>query len=311
MKRRTLLAGTATAGVVGLSGCLSGVLGSVTSLESTPATVSQSALGETGYEQVGVDELVNEEEVDAAGLSDTIVVTSHITEYEKSVGIDGIAEQGTASFSVLSTPKIEIAGRTFNPVAEMSNRELIELIADNYDEIDNVEREDSETVTVLEQSVTKAQFVAEASLDGFPVDLNLHLTEAVDRDDDLLVMIGVYPRLLQSEEAPNVRLLTEEVTDEAAAVDEESDDDETADDEGSESTDDDSEDVGDDSEDADDDSTEDDGSESESTDDSDEDDGETDDSDEDDDGTDDSDEDDDSDEEDGETDDNGGLLGFV
>jgi len=311
MKRRTLLAGTATAGVVGLSGCLSGVLGSVTSLESTPATVSQSALGETGYEQVGVDELVNEEEVDAAGLSDTIVVTSHITEYEKSVGIDGIAEQGTASFSVLSTPKIEIAGRTFNPVAEMSNRELIELIADNYDEIDNVEREDSETVTVLEQSVTKAQFVAEASLDGFPVDLNLHLTEAVERDDDLLVMIGVYPRLLQSEEAPNVRLLTEEVTDEAAAVDEESDDDETADDEGSESTDDDSEDVGDDSEDADDDSTEDDGSESESTDDSDEDDGETDDSDEDDDGTDDSDEDDDSDEEDGETDDNGGLLGFV
>ena len=310
MKRRTLLAGTATAGVVGLSGCLSGVLGSVTSLESTPATVSQSALGETGYEQVGVDELVNEEEVDAAGLSDTIVVTSHITEYEKSVGIDGIAEQGTASFSVLSTPKIEIAGRTFNPVAEMSNRELIELIADNYDEIDNVEREDSETVTVLEQSVTKAQFVAEASLDGFPVDLNLHLTEAVERDDDLLVMIGVYPRLLQSEEAPNVRLLTEEVTDEAAAVDEESDD-ETADDEGSESTDDDSEDVGDDSEDADDDSTEDDGSESESTDDSDEDDGETDDSDEDDDGTDDSDEDDDSDEEDGETDDNGGLLGFV
>lgn len=311
MKRRTLLAGTATAGVVGLSGCLSGVLGSVTSLESTPATVSQSALGETGYEQVGVDELVNEEEVDAAGLSDTIVVTSHITEYEKSVGIDGIAEQGTASFSVLSTPKIEIAGRTFNPVAEMSNRELIELIADNYDEIDNVEREDSETVTVLEQSVTKAQFVAEASLDGFPVDLNLHLTEAVERDDDLLVMIGVYPRLLQSEEAPNVRLLTEEVTDEAATVDEESDDDETADDEGSESTDDDSEDVGDDSEDADDDSTEDDGSESESTDDSDEDDGETDDSDEDDDGTDDSDEDDDSDEEDGETDDNGGLLGFV
>lgn len=278
MKRRTLLAGAAATGLVGLSGCLSGALGTVTSLESTPATVNQSALDETGYQLVGVEEIVTEEEVEAAGISDTIVVTSHLTEYEKSVGVEEITEQATALFSILSTPKIEIAGQTFNPVADMSSQQLVTMIADNYDSIGDLEHQTDETVTVLEQSVTKAQFVAEASLRGFPLDLNIHVTEAVERGDDLLVMIGVYPRLLQSEEAPHVRLLTEEVSDEAVAVDEDSDADET-DDRDSESTDDDSEDDEDDDDSEDDEESHEDGdddsdSESESTDDEeDEDDG--------------------------------------
>jgi len=250
MNRRSLLAGTAAAGVIALSGCLSSTLNSVTSMESTPASVDQSVLDATGYELVGTEEIVNEEDVDVAGISDTIVVTSHLTEYEKPVGLEGFAEQPTAMFSILSTPKISIAGRTFNPVAEMSSAELVELIADNYDEIDNLEHETDETVTILEQSVDKARFAADASFDGLPIELNIHVTEAAERNDDLLVAIGVYPRLLQSEEEPNIRELTEAVTDEAADAD---DADERADD--SEGT--------DDSEDADD-------SETDSTDDGDE-----------------------------------------
>ena len=227
MNRRSFLAGTATAGVLALSGCLSSTLNTVTSLASTPASVEQSVLDDTGYQLVGVDEIETEEDVEAAGLSDTIVVTSHLTEYEKSVGLEGFAEQATAMFSVLSTPKIEIAGRTFNPVADMSSEELVELIADNYDEIDDLEQQADESLTVLDQSVTKTQFVAEASLDGMPIDLNIHVSEAVERGDDLLVAIGVYPRVLQSEEAPNIRELTEAVSDDPADADdaEEMDDD--------------------------------------------------------------------------------------
>lgn len=217
MNRRTLLAGTAAAGIAGLSGCLGGALNTLTSLESTPASVDASALESTGYGLVGIEEIVTEEDVPLQ--SEPIVVTSHLTEYEKSIGLEGFSEQATALFSILSTPKIEIAGRTFNPVADMSSEELVELIADNYDEIDDLEQERDDSVTVLEQSVTKTQFVAEASLNGMPIDLNIHVSEAVDRGDDLLVIIGVYPQLLASEESPNIRLLTEEVTDEAASED--------------------------------------------------------------------------------------------
>jgi len=271
MNRRSLLAGTAAASAIALSGCLSSTLNSVTSLESTPAGVTQSALDSTGYELVGIEEAVTEESVEAAGLSDTIVVTSHLTEYEKSVGVTGIDEQATAMFTLLSTPKIEIAGRTFNPVAEMSSDELVELIADNYDEIDNLEHEADEAVTVLDQSVDKARFAADASLGGIPLELNIHVTEAAERDDDLLVAIGVYPRLLQSEEETNIRELTEAVSDEPVDMDGDDETDET--DDTNETNDGDTDD-GESTEDADDEGGDDDAESTEDDTDEDEDDGE-------------------------------------
>lgn len=212
MNRRELLAGTAAAGLVGVSGCLSGVLGTVTSLESTPAGVSQAALESTGYEAVGIEELVTEREVEAGGQSEVIKITSYLSEYEKQVGIDGIAETATATFAVLSTPKLDVVGQTLNPVAEMSGRELVALIGDNYDSIDGIEHDGDETVTVLEQSVTKSRFVAEASFAGLPLELDLHVTEAAERGDDLLVAVGVYPRQFRIVEGDNTRELTESIT---------------------------------------------------------------------------------------------------
>jgi len=224
MKRRSLLAGTAAVGVIALSGCLHSAADSLASLESTPAGVDQSVVDTTDYQLVGIEKIVTDKEIGAAGVSDTIVLTSHLTQYEKSVGVGGITEQPTALFSVLATPKIELAGRAFNPVDEMSSQVLADMIADNYDSIDDLEHETDETVTILGQSVNKALFTADAGFAGLSVTLNIHVTEAAERGDDLLVAIGVYPRLLQSRESATVRELTEAISDEpAAAVDEAND----------------------------------------------------------------------------------------
>lgn len=214
MNRRALLAGTAAAGVLSVSGCLSGVLGTVTSLESTPAGVSESALDSTGYEAVGIQEIVTEETVEAAGQSETISVTSYLTRYDKRVGIEGVAEQPTAIFAVLSTPQLEVAGETFNPVGEMSGREVADLLADNYDDISSIEPAGDETITILDQSTTKSRFTADASFLGFPLELDVHVTEAVERDDDFLVSLGVYPRLARAIEGENARTLAESITSE-------------------------------------------------------------------------------------------------
>lgn len=230
MKRRTLLAGTAAAGLAGLSGCIGPLLRTVTSLESTPGAIRRDALDETDYEQVGIEEIVTEREVGAAGYAETITVTSHLTNYEKQVGIEAIAEQPTATIALFSTPKLEVAGRTLNPVADMSTREIVELVGDNYDNIDNIEEDAEETVTILDQSVTKTRFVADATFAGFDIELDLHVTEAVSRGSDLIVVLGVYPRRLRAAEAETVRELTEAVSDEPAeSTDEESSANETDD----------------------------------------------------------------------------------
>lgn len=217
MKRRSLLAGGTAVGVIGLSGCLSTAVDRFASLESTPAGVDPSVVDTTGYQLVGIEAIVTEEEIGAVGISDTIVFTSYLTEYEKSVGVGSITEQATALFSVLATPKVELAGRTFNPVDEMSSQVFATMIADNYDSIAALEHEADEMVTILGQSVEKSRFTADAGFAGLSVTLNIHVTEAVERGEDLLVAIGVYPRLLQSQEASTVRELTEAISDEPVA----------------------------------------------------------------------------------------------
>ena len=226
MKRRTLLVGTGTTGILGLSGCLGLLPGDLTSFEAQPADVSQSVLSDTEYQDGGVDEIVNEETFEAAGQSETVVVTSYLSEYTKSIDLGPLGEHESAMFAVLATPKVEILGQTFNPVGEMSTEELVDLIAENYDELGDIEFEEDTTTTILTQTVTESLFVAEASIDGQPVDLSLHVTEAAERGDDFVVTIGAYPQQLESEEQSNIRSLIEAVTpaDDAADEDGESDD---------------------------------------------------------------------------------------
>lgn len=213
MNRRTLLSGLGVAGLTGLSGCL-GLVG-LAAHESAPAGVDAAVRDETGYEQTEIDEVVVEQEVGASIASEDVVVTNHATEHEKAVDMGPLGEQRGAVFTVLSTPQVEILGRQFNPVEEMSAAELVELVASNYDDIGNVSLEVEESVTILDQSTTQSRFTADASFQGTSVDVALHISEAVETDEDLLVTVGVYPAELDWREGENVISLMEGVTPDA------------------------------------------------------------------------------------------------
>ena len=219
MNRRSLLAGAAAAGTVGLAGCLGGLL-STTSRESTPAGVSESVLAATEYELAGIERRTTEQTVEFAGQSETVTVTSYLTTYERRVGIEGVAEAATATFAVFSTPKIAVFGQPLNPVAEQSTRDLVGLVEREYDSIDNIDHEADTTVTVLDQQVTKSRFAATTNVGGFPIDLDIHVTEAVDRDSDLVVTFAAYPRSFREIEADNVTALAESVTADPPATNE-------------------------------------------------------------------------------------------
>ncbi|WP_139169244.1 DUF6517 family protein [Natronobacterium texcoconense] len=192
-----------------LSGCL-GVIG-MDEHTSTPAGVAATAREETGYEQTNVDEVVVEETVGTDALSEEVVVINHLTEHEKAVGV-GPLEQEAAVFVVLSTPQIGLAGQQFNPVEEMSASELVDLLEDDYDDISNVSLEEESSITILEQSTTVSRFSADAVFSGFDLEVDLHVSEAVETDDDLVVTIGVYPQEVRAQEEENVHALMENVT---------------------------------------------------------------------------------------------------
>jgi hypothetical protein len=210
MKRRALIASAGALGLASLAGCL-GLVG-LDEHEASPAGVDSTAREEAGYERVGVDDLRIEEEAGASVVSETIVVTNYLTEHQRAIDMGPLGEQRGAEFTVLATPTVEIAGRNLNPVEELSAADLAELVAGNYDGINNVEREADEEVTVLEQTTSMATFAADAVFSGMSVDITLHITEAVEAGDDLLVTVAVYPTLVADEEEANVRALLDGVT---------------------------------------------------------------------------------------------------
>ncbi|WP_254523344.1 DUF6517 family protein [Natrinema caseinilyticum] len=210
MNRRNALAGLGAAGLAGLSGCL-GLIG-MAQHESTPAGVEETTRDETGYEQTDVKEISVEKDVPGGGLTGTVSVANYMTKHEKAVEIPLVGRQRGAVFNVLTSPKVSLLGKQLNPVEDMSTKELIGLVENNYSGIGNIQHESDTDVTVRDQSTTQSRFTADAKFDGQSVTVDFLITKAVDADDDLLVTIGVYPKQLRSQEEPNVTALAEAAT---------------------------------------------------------------------------------------------------
>ncbi|ELY88231.1 hypothetical protein C483_16001 [Natrialba hulunbeirensis JCM 10989] len=216
LNRRTMLGGIGTASLAGLAGCLT--LVGLATHEASPAGVDESVRAETGYEQTRIDDLVVREEVGASIATEEVVVTNYMTEHEKAVDMGPLGRQRGAVFIVLSTPQVSVLGQQVNPVSDMSTGDLVELVVSNYDDLSNVELEEESAATVADQSTTQSRFSANASFDGTDVDVALHITEAVEAGEDLLVTIGVYPRDLDWQEEENIFSLMDGVV---PAIDEE------------------------------------------------------------------------------------------
>lgn len=227
MKRRTVLAGVGTIGLAGLAGCLDAV--GMARHEASPAGVEQPVREATGYQMTAIEEVGIEEELEFEIYSEKIAVTNYLTEHEKAVDLDlgenELVRQRAATFTVLTTPQISIPGFEFNPLDGMSSQELIDLVQDSYDDVSGVEHAEDDEIEILDQTTTRSRFTADAEVAGAELEVDIHVTEAVETDDDLLVTIGVYPVQVRSEEEENVFALMEAITEEVEGEPEEMDDD--------------------------------------------------------------------------------------
>ncbi|WP_207587316.1 DUF6517 family protein [Halomontanus rarus] len=217
MKRRTVIAGVGTV-LVGSAGAFYLYRDDLTEFSASPVSVAAATRDDTGYEETGVEDVVVEREFEAAGQSEKVVVTNYMTEHEKAVEMPlGLGRQRGAVFIALATPQVRILGEEFNPVEEMSTDDIVAMVQDNYEGIENVRTDEEGTASVLGQATKQTKYAAEATFDGSSVDIYLHVTQAVDSDDGLVVTIGVYPQMLESQEEENVLELMESVVDELPA----------------------------------------------------------------------------------------------
>jgi len=220
MKRRDFLGATAVAVVGSTAGCsaLPFVGDDPIEFEASRATVPGSVRDETGYEEHEVVSNVIERTYEVGGQTQNVLVTNWQAKYDKAIEPGGenlpVEERIRAAvFTVLSTPQVSVLGQSFNPVEDMSTRELAEMVGDRFDSIDNLEQVGESAALVAGQETTAGDFTADAELadTDFTVELNLHITEAVEAGDDFLVTVGAYPRRVRDIEEDNVFTMMESV----------------------------------------------------------------------------------------------------
>lgn len=207
LSRRSMLAGLAGAAVTATSGCLGAVTGDKPlTFESSAAHVDEATSSDTGYELSEEKAPVVKRDFSVAGQTRTVEVTNHLAVYEKAIDLGPLGSHKAGLFAVYTTPQIDIAGQPFNPIKDMSNRELLAQFQSRYDDLTIKGQVGSTTVQSLGTQATVDKYDASATLQGTQIPIYIHVTR-VKHDGDFVLAIGAYPQRLSGEESTILRLV--------------------------------------------------------------------------------------------------------
>jgi hypothetical protein len=194
--RRGVLGLAGAVGLAGLGGCtaLDVATGEPAEFSSGTATVADGTLAETGYELNDVSEETLTREVEVAGSTREVRVTNTTAEYDKAVELLGERYQA-AVFAAVATPQVEVLGRSFNPIADLSPDERAALIAERYEGVSDLERGSEYTTDVLGSDADVVVYAADGEIEGTGVSLTLelHVGSPVEAGDDYVLPLAAYP----------------------------------------------------------------------------------------------------------------------
>lgn len=186
MINRTTAIAIMLAVTMALSGC-SILTGEGASYVAEESGVDESTVAETGFTLERTEWQNQSRDIDVAGEERTINVSTHVSAY--SWGED------EGAFAVFSTPQVNLASQTMNPIAEMSNEEIVERFQDGFEGQDNLqdlEQEEEYTTDIAGEERAVTVFSATAVQDGQEVDVLIHVTKFED-GEDIVVGAAVHP----------------------------------------------------------------------------------------------------------------------
>lgn len=188
------------AGVAGLAGCSGS-----TSFSSEFAVTDP---GDTGYEETDQ----REPTMTRTFAGQEVDITNTVTEYRKEMQLSAFGGSSDVGvFSAFTSPQVEVAGQTFNPISGMSNEKLIQRFQERFDDMKDVSKESEEEVDVLGSARTVTKFSATVTVDGNDVPVFILLAN-FNHESDVIVPIGIFPQEREDEEGPNIRELMENLS---------------------------------------------------------------------------------------------------
>lgn len=188
------------AGVAGLAGCSGST--------SFSAEYAETDTGNTGYEQTGQ----RQPSMTRTFAGQEVEITNTVTEYRKEIELSflgGSSDVGV--FAAFTSPQVEVAGQTFNPISNMNTKTLAQRFQDRFDSMNDLSQESEEEVDVLGSARTVTKFSATVSVEGNDVPVFL-LIANFNHESDVVVPMGIFPQEREDEEGPNIRQLMTNLT---------------------------------------------------------------------------------------------------
>jgi hypothetical protein len=199
------------------AGCTGLITGETVEFEANNATVSDGALDSTGYEAENYTQRSISRDVSVADQERTIRVINQIHRYTKdgtladATGNDTLSqavESGLLSettvpavsqFVVVASPGAEMAGQTLNPAGEWSNERVLEQVASQTGQLEDIEKDRVRTATSLGASRNVTTFNATTEKAGQEIDVRAHVA-SFEHAGDVIIVVGVHPQAMDEEE---------------------------------------------------------------------------------------------------------------
>lgn len=188
-----------------LSGCAAFATGSGPLVfHADEPALTENAKSTTEYQLQDRQTNTLNRSVELGGQERRVVMHNRVAVYQRQVTA-GMVEV-PSMLTMFATPSASVAGEPLNPLARMSNDEIVKQVMQRNDgsQLQDVQKVNAYKVAVGggDEQVTK--YSATVQQDGRDVDVYAHLV-TVTFDDTSLVAVAVYPQEIDDSEAGVVR----------------------------------------------------------------------------------------------------------
>lgn len=223
--------------IVVSSGCVGLITGDTVEFEANESSVSDSALDSTGYELNNSTERSITREVSFFGQERTIRILNQVKRYtsggslaaatgnETVAGNETLADServannetlqgavenetgnttdvpGLKRFVVVSSPGANVLGQTLNPAAGWSNERILDQVAGQTGQLNNLEQDGSRTAESLGEERDITEFTATTEVEGREIDVRVHVV-SFEHEGDVVIAVAVHPE--EFDETDNV-----------------------------------------------------------------------------------------------------------
>lgn len=185
--------------LVALAVVLAGCSGPLVEYAASPATIPDAALEPHGYVHGNTTADPLEYPVGVSGFSRNVTARTWVSGYSRTT-----AENDTAVLVLYSSPNVEVADRSVNPLGRLSNRELVGFVLERatrlgglagVDGVSDLRQVGVRNATVLGTPTQVTSYGGTAEVDGQRAGVVVNVA-VVEHGEDVIVAVGVHDEAL-------------------------------------------------------------------------------------------------------------------